>query len=499
MREQKMKSLWSTIKWLLAVGVLLFALLIFKIHFTLTAKPKITVDYVAEYNRITRPQNYDPNDNAAPYYQKAFDAFVEMPQELRNPYINWPADFNGAEHTLLENWLASNSQAFEYFKIAADKPYYWLERHTDKDNNMMSILLPELSPLKCLSEALLWSAKQNASQEKYQDAFVDILACWRAGCQKCGIPFFLVEQSVGMSRKKAAVDNALLILDKTQADSSALKSFQDALQTEFDNDAYVPAFTAEKLSLYDALQMTFIDNGRGTGRLAWRVAWYYDTLGGVWANRSHRLNCFFGPTRNQTVKQIEKVFTLSNQVMTQTPWQLKSEGCDYFEEIEKINNSNFLLQLLGINPKIIFHIYHKTRAQMEALLAVLAILRFKADNHRLPVSLDELASAGYLQSVPMDPYSDGPLVYKPDKGNFKLYSVGEDFSDDGGSNEFKKETRKTRSAFDAPAPDIVYWPVRKLKDPRKELSAEQMEKLRVAKEADVFGATQDSDHSNLNK
>jgi hypothetical protein len=69
-----MKSLWSTKKLLSAVVGFLFVLVILKIAFVLTAKPKITVDYIAEYNRITRPANYDPNNNAAQYYQKALDA-----------------------------------------------------------------------------------------------------------------------------------------------------------------------------------------------------------------------------------------------------------------------------------------------------------------------------------------------------------------------------------------------------------------------------------------
>ena len=68
-----MKPLRPSKKWVLAAIGLLLALLILKIVLFLTAKPKVTVDYVAEYNKIARPQNYDPNDNAAPYYQKAFD------------------------------------------------------------------------------------------------------------------------------------------------------------------------------------------------------------------------------------------------------------------------------------------------------------------------------------------------------------------------------------------------------------------------------------------
>ena len=122
---------------MVVIGLLL-ALLILKIAFFLTAKPKVTVDYVAEYNKITRPANYDPNDNAAPYYQKALDVFVKVPYErggmeryLALTGIYWPADLDNSERAYLESWLASNSQALEYFKIAANKPYYWLEKQTN--------------------------------------------------------------------------------------------------------------------------------------------------------------------------------------------------------------------------------------------------------------------------------------------------------------------------------------------------------------------------------
>ena len=35
---------------------------------------------------------------------------------------------------------------------------------------------------------------------------------------------------------------------------------------------------AEKFFLYDELQRTFIDNGKGTGRLAWTVGFDYDRI-----------------------------------------------------------------------------------------------------------------------------------------------------------------------------------------------------------------------------
>lgn len=452
---------------LIAVGLLVL-LLVVKMALVLTAKPKITVDYVAEYNRITRPENYDPNDNAAPYYQKTFDAFVGMPSEIQErSSTDWPADLNSTEQAILKEWLTSNSQTFEYFRIAADKPYYWIERQTGKDNDMMSVMFPERSSLRNLINALLWNAKLAALKGRTQAAFENIIDCYQAGCQKCRAPSLLIDQLVGMRLKRKAIDSALVILDETRIDSSDLKSFQDSLQTEFDRDTYVLDFEAEKMVLYDILQRTFVDNNRGTGRLTWRATRDLIPMHHDWRNLKVYLNCFWGPTRNQTIEQIGKVFTIYNQVVTKTPWQVKNEGRDYFGETEKINSNNLILSVFGINSTSIFRLYHETRTQTEALITILAILRFKEENHRLPISLEELVSGGYLKSVPMDPYSNGPLVYKLTEDNFKLYSVGEDFVDDGGSNEDKTkhlsglDIDKVHIISREYTPDIVYWPVKR--------------------------------------
>ncbi|MCD6298221.1 MAG: hypothetical protein J7M30_13825, partial [Deltaproteobacteria bacterium] len=479
-------------KWLLVISVALLAILAVKTTLFLTAKPKITVDYVAEYNRTARPQDYDPNDNAAPYYQKAFDAFVDMPDELRKPHVNWPTDFNDAEQALLEKWLISNTLAFEYLRGALSKPYYWLERKVKRDNYIGSMTTPDLGCLRELTEALGWNAKFNAVKGQFQHAFENILECYSAGMHKCRPNLLVIEQHVGLRIKQDAVRNALIILDKSKVENEALAFLQNALQAELNNDDYVPSMQAEKYLHYDALQRTFIDNGKGTGRLAWRTGWYYDTLRGKWNNFRKRLHaCFVGPTRNEIVGQIEKVLTISGQMMTKMPWQIKNEGSDYFEEIENINNSNWFLQIFGVSPKSIFHSYYETKAQTEALITVLAILRYKTDTGQFPETLNELISLGYLKAVPNDPYSNSALVYKLTEDGFKLYSVGKDFSDDGGMIEVVNEAmqmpgfRKTGIIPRVHSPDIVYWPVRDLEKLRYEFTFKQAERLRVEKEAEA--------------
>jgi hypothetical protein len=458
----------------LIVGVVIMAALVVKAILFFTAKPKITVDYVAEYNRISRPENYDPNENAAPYYQKAYDAFVEMPKELRNPYINWPADFNNIEKDILENWIVSNKQAFEYFRTASNKLYFWSEKNAAEDSHMMTVLFPELISLRNLAVGITWDAKINIIEKRYKEGLDDILACYRAGNNVCGGHAFMVEQSQGLGIKQKALATGFEILNRMHIDSSNLREFQNELETEILEDKYVPGFEAEKLLCYDELQRSFVYNGKGTGRLAWRKVKNFLTLCGKEYNIRVVLSCFVGPTENDMVNHIEKTFASFEPIRTETPWQLHTRDPSYFDRIYIACEEDFFLGLLVPNPSRIFQSYHQTKAQEQALLATTAILRFKEDNQRFPTSLDELVGTDYLKSLPMDPYSDDPLVYKPGKDNFTLYSVGKDFVDDGGSNEPKtKEVSGFKGTYITSCGyplDIVYWPVRELKRPHKELA-----------------------------
>ncbi|MFA5239260.1 MAG: hypothetical protein WC476_06080 [Phycisphaerae bacterium] len=461
-------------KLLIAIGLLL-VLLILKIVLLLTAEPKITVDYVAEYNRITCPENYDPNDNAAPYYQKAFDAFVEMPKELQEvPYIiGWVADFNNTEQALLEKWLVSNTLAFEYFKIAANKPYYWLE--VDEYFNKYNF------SLKCLTDAILWNAKLEASEGRLQTAFENIIDCYKAGWQKCRTPSLLTEQKVGLEIKLDAVCGTMVILDRAQLDSMSLKSFNDALQTEFNNDTYVLDFAADKLFCYDGLQRSFVYNGKGTGRLAFCKIKNFLALCGEEYNRKVFLSCFIGPTESEMVKRIEELFASFEPVTTETPWQLHTQEPGYLEKIDITCYKDPFLGMYAPSPRREFSLYHLVKAKTEALIAIAAILRFKTDKGQFPATLDEVVSSGYLESVPMDPYSDGLLVYKLTEDNFKLYSVGEDFIDDNGETNVKTDNEPRR--------DILFWPVRRLENLR-----EKSEKQKAEREAKARKELEEANH-----
>jgi hypothetical protein len=70
-------------------------------------------------------------------------------------------------------------------------------------------------------------------------------------------------------------------------------------------------------------------------------------------------------------------------------------------------------------------------AQNRAAAAAIACERFRRAEGRLPKSLDELAPK-YLAEVPIDPFDGKPLRYVVEDDGFKVYSVGQDRTDDGG-------------------------------------------------------------------
>jgi hypothetical protein len=79
-----------------------------------------------------------------------------------------------------------------------------------------------------------------------------------------------------------------------------------------------------------------------------------------------------------------------------------------------------------------------------------------------------LVDAGLLPSVPLDPYSGQPFVYRVTDKSFTLYSVGEDCVDDGGLPcDWNDDT----------GGDQVFWPVRQIiasrsfREPRREATS----------------------------
>jgi hypothetical protein len=98
----------------------------------------------------------------------------------------------------------------------------------------------------------------------------------------------------------------------------------------------------------------------------------------------------------------------------------------------------------------------KFKATYEALKTIIALHRWQRANGRFPQRLEEVIESGFLNSLPADPYSDTSLIYKKTDDGFTLYSVGPNFTDDGGTAAPAQQG--TRKMWDEQG-DEIFWPV----------------------------------------
>jgi hypothetical protein len=160
------------------------------------------------------------------------------------------------------------------------------------------------------------------------------------------------------------------------------------------------------------------------------------------------------PDRRKTVKMVDKYFTYVETLKPLTPCQLRKRGIDSDTQRRDMLKDCYLSQCVH-TIGFFYHLIERLqrqKAEESALIATIAILRYKEDKEQFPESLDRLVSAGYLKQLPMDPYSDGPLVYKRQGSDFMLYSLGADFDDDGGVH--------SRWGDSYQGGDQVFWPVK---------------------------------------
>ncbi len=99
---------------------------------------------------------------------------------------------------------------------------------------------------------------------------------------------------------------------------------------------------------------------------------------------------------------------------------------------------------------------YRGKASHEATVTIFALKLWRLEKNTYPATLGELVAAGYLKGLPTDPYSDKPLVYKRTDDDFVLYSVGSNFTDDGGKPGTDRHGQPRNWRDNG---DTVFWPI----------------------------------------
>ena len=462
--KKRCRPLWKTAvaRTFQTTGIIILCFIVYVVWF-FTGKPVITTNYVAELNRVNRPAT-DETLNAAPLYHKAAERYSKLPEDISVLLRKKYREVTPEQKQLIAKWLTDNQEILELVVAGTQKPYYWrtyANKHKQNTSEMISILLPHFNGFRNLAIALTWRARLRAEQVQYEDAFNGIKSCYRFGRHLKGDGFF-IEQLVACSIEKLATQTLRDILSEHRIDVATIAKLQKDYEQMIADENFVIGLAAEKMSLYDEIQRCFTADGIGGGHLYLKriheIAEPFGWSGAdSWLMTNFVRVLFTHPNKQQTLTAANKFYGYIQEVTLKTPARIRTEQIDIDQELQRLTSGNVLFSIfLPAFERIIEHSY-QNKADVQATLAIIAMLRYKQDTGGYPEDLEQLIADAYLKESPMDPYTDEPLVYHRTADNFILYSFGRNFKDDGG--EVAKERGKVQQWGTREAGDWVFWPV----------------------------------------
>jgi hypothetical protein len=470
--KKRCRPLWRTVLARTSQTIcVLFACLVLYLAWFLSGKPNITVDYVAELNRIVRP-TADESLNAAPFYNKAVQLYEEKASdeitELLGTKYN---EVTTKQKETIERWLNENDEIFDSVVGGTQKPYYW-QNYESKTGEVISVLMPNLAGFRKIAKALRWRAWLSAEKGLYDEALENAMVCYRLGQHIKKGDKVLIEQLVGIAIEALALQTVRDIISEQKTDSAALAALQQDLEQITADESFVISVKTERLFMYDEIQRCFTEDRLGHGhiylpRVAALIEMTENERGdkGGWFDSFfpglvYYLRCggliFIHPNKEETLRTANKFYDYFERLAVKSGAQMKVEREAIDARFEKLFGRNVLMRTLAPALRRVIEQSNCNSTEVRATVAVVAILRYQQDTGSYPESLEELITAGYLEELPLDSFSDKPLVYQKTDGDFILYSVGRNCIDDGGQ-VWRDDKGRPRPWGDEG--DAVFWPV----------------------------------------
>lgn len=462
-------------------------------------RPTVDTDYLSQLNQINRPENYKEEDNAWPHYKKAIELFVkpkagdEHSLILGHPQEEF-GELEEAEQKSVIQWIEQNKAAWREFAKATLKPYCYIEYMLcDFDEDFfqklniptLEIDLKHLNGLRNLAMLGRWRIEAEIETSNTEQALDDCITLLNAGTQwrqnKC-----FTETITGYGLRNIGYEGLLRIISEKNLPASRLKDIQERLTDTYDVTDATFDLEFDKILFLDLIQRTFTKGGLGAGHLIPKYVSplvqsgsIVKTLGaGLETEPTARQKALYlvmsllHARRDKTISKFEEIYEQAKEIQKMTPYEIRKSGnpieikpphiCNYKIRFDSfIRESRYFIVGLSMPAaESISTSKYKDIATHEATITVLALKRYMIENGDYPESLEELLSKGYIKELPMDPYGDKPMIYKRTGTNFKLYSVGENFADDGGEPAFyagSNNVQKWGSKTDGG--DAVFWPV----------------------------------------
>jgi hypothetical protein len=467
--KKRCRPMWvKTIMRAFQAACIVIGLFVIYVLWFISGKPAITTNYIEVVNKMVRP-TADDSQNAAPFYEKAAN-LIKSQNEQTNECVSRNLDeAKETDIVQIRQWLDKNHEALNFVEQGTEKSYYWqtFQSEPNGDNSMFSVFIPNLREYRTLAQSLRWRAYLSAEDGQYGKAFADLLTIYKFGKHQKG-KSTLVQSLVGAAIEALSTNTVRTILYRHDIPAQQLESFYNNLQVIACNENFVVDPSFEKLTMYDEIQRCFTESHFGFEHIYLKRLFTFGDF--LCPNDGYALSItmldppvafnvlFTHPDKQQTRQMADAYYDFWGQIAAETPFELKER--DLEKEATALIKGNILLEILAPAMQKVAILAWRNKTDIESTLAIIEIVRFKKEKGRLPDDLQELVSTGLLSFVPMDPYSDKPLVYKKTNDSFALYSFGTDFDDDGGKKPKELAGKNSIWPGDGQDGDAVFWPIK---------------------------------------
>ena len=431
-------------------GVFIVFMFVYGFWF-ISGEPTVRIDYLEQVNRNSRPA-VSEDQNAWPLYEKAIELYKKISLygsesqikdnrgSLYMPWDELPPEIDPAEHgQMIRNWIEANKPALEQLEQASKKSHMWLEYEIKSEAKdvvgVFNVHIPNLSFYRNLRYVVFWRAWLDFQQGNMDEGLDWIIVYLKLGKHWNRPGSTLIEQLVGISVNNIGHDALVNALSRFEFTPQQLARIQTQLELLYPDGYPQIDLEFERIMILDILQRSFTDSGFGGGHLVPREFENFIEDKRLANAVSLATACFIHARRDETLRLVHEMFDLTDELYGYTPYQLKEKGlAGLFDE--KLMGSGkyryFLLSSVLPSLELAGGMAVRGKATYEATITILALKRWQMLKGEYPETLNELVATGYLEKVPDDPFSAGPLVYRRVGDDFMLYSFGRNFTDDGG-------------------------------------------------------------------
>jgi hypothetical protein len=339
----------------------------------------------------------------------------------------------------LAAWLAENEGPLDLLVEASRRPRFFSPPHNvllDPRTRVIDMKLAHAEVARDAVRSLLTRAMQRLGAGLHDQAWQDVLACWRLG-ELIGAGPTLVETLVGVATRGAAAEGTLAILDSPTLPAETARTILLDLQSL---ESSLPL--TDSVDFVERLGLLDVGLRVATGR-----------LGGVQNAGDFKFKKVTFLDGNRLLKTTNSFFDRATAALAIEDWQARDDQLDLlFNDLSGATQKTWVLAALAMTgtgnraeliadqflkitaPALRAYVaaHQRDEANMTLVRVAAALAVYRTEHGDYPAALDDLTRTGVLSKLPDDPFTAAPFQYERRGNGYLLYSLYENRRDDGG-------------------------------------------------------------------